>query len=66
MSSLGHRGEVEQTAVDKEEAGHDGQVYAEALVRALIARKLLSAEGLRAMVEAIDKMGANQVCAEMR
>jgi len=40
---------------------HDGQEYAEAFVRALVASKVISREALRKMVEAIDSMGANQV-----
>jgi len=37
------------------------QEYAEAFVRALLARSVITPDALRTMVEAIDTMGAQQV-----
>ena len=54
------RAEVEQTAIERDGAGaHEGQAYAEALIRALVANEVMTRAALRKMVEAIDTMGSN-------
>lgn len=57
--------QIEQNAVSRESIPHDGQEYAEAFLRALIARGIITRDALRAMVEFIDTMGSQQEGARM-
>ncbi|CAE8630853.1 unnamed protein product [Polarella glacialis] len=52
------RGEVEQTAVDREGQEAPGQRVAEALVRVLIDKGVITSEGLRKTIEAVDSVGS--------